>query len=87
MYEFLYNIFNKKLKTLKSYLDENLAFNKIKHFIIDVDLFVLFVFKNNDNLKLCIDYKNLNIMFFKNKYSLLLKNTIKRDLIFLSNRF
>ena len=70
LYKFLYNIFNKKLKILKNYFDENLAFDKIKHFIVDVDSFILFVFKNNDNLKLCVDYKNLNIVFFKNKYSL-----------------
>ena len=70
LYKLLYNIFNKKLKILKSYFDENLAFDKIKHFIIDIDLFVLFVFKNDDNLKLYIDYKNLIIVFFKNKYSL-----------------
>ena len=70
LYKFLYNIFNKKLKILKNYFDENLAFDKIKHFIVDVDSFILFVFKNNDNLKLCVDYKNLNIVFFKNKHSL-----------------
>ena len=63
-------MFNKKLKILKNYFDENLAFNKIKHFIVDIDSFVLFIFKNNDNLKLYVDYKNLNIVFFKNKYSL-----------------
>ena len=70
-YKFLYNMFNKKLKIFKNYFDENLAFDKIKHFIVDVDLFVLFVFKNNNNLKLYIDYKNLNIVFFKNKHLLL----------------
>ena len=69
-YKFLYNMFNKKLKTFKNYFDENFEFDKIKHFIVDVDLFVLFAFKNNDNLKLCIDYKNLNIVFFKNKHLL-----------------
>ena len=63
-------MFNKKLKTFKNYLDENLAFDKIKHFIVNVDSFVLFVSKNNDNLRLCVDYKNLNIVFFKNKHSL-----------------
>ena len=81
LYKFLYNIFNKKLKIFKNYFDENLAFNKIKHFIVDVDLFVLFVFKNNDNLKLCFDYKNLNIIFFKNKHSLLFINETLNRLI------
>ena len=70
LYEFLYNIFNKKLKIFKNYFNENLTFDKIKHIIIDVNSFVLFVFQNNNNLKLFIDYKNLNIVFFKNKYSL-----------------
>ena len=63
-------MFNKKLKIFKNYFNENFAFDKIKHFIVDIDLFVLFIFKNNNNLKLYVDYKNLNIVFFKNKYSL-----------------
>ena len=70
-YEFLYNMFNQKLKIFKNYFDENFAFDKIKYFIIDINSFILFVLKNNDNLKSNIDYKNLNIMFFKNKHSLL----------------
>ena len=69
-YKFLYNMFNKELKIFKNYFDENFTFDKIKYFIVDVDSFVLFVFKNDDNLKLCVDYKNLNIVFFKNKHSL-----------------
>ena len=61
-------MFNKKLKIFKNYFDENLTFKKIKYFIINVNLFILFIIKNNDNLKLYVDYKNLNIVFFKNKY-------------------
>ena len=26
--------------------------------------------KKNDNLRLCVDYKNLNVIIIKNKYSL-----------------
>ena len=63
-YKFLNNMFNKILKILKNYFNENLAFDKIKYLIVNIYSFILFISKNNNNLKLYIDYKNLNIVFF-----------------------
>ena len=37
---------------------------------------MLFVFKSNDKLKLCVDYRNLNIIIKKNCYSFFLINQL-----------
>ena len=47
-YELLYNIFQKKLKVLQKYIKNNFANNRICYLIIDVNAFVLFVFKSNN---------------------------------------
>ena len=70
-FEFLYNMFQTKLKVLQKYIRENLALNRIRHSIVDVDVFVLFTFKKNENLRLCVNYRNLNVITIKNKISLL----------------
>ena len=48
-YEFLYNMFQKKFEALRNYIQKNLALNKIKHSMIDVDAFVFFVSKKTEN--------------------------------------
>ncbi len=54
-YELLYNLLNTKLATLKQYLNNVLAKEWIKHFISSIDTFILFVFKKNDSLYLCMN--------------------------------
>jgi hypothetical protein len=58
------------LKILKSYIEDNL----IKDFIISNVFFssalILFIKKKDDELRLCVDYKNLNVVIIKNKYFL-----------------
>ena len=39
---------------------------------------MLFVFKNNEKFRLCVKYKNLNIITIKNKFFLLIKKTLNR---------
>ena len=34
--------------------------------------FNFFIFKKNEGFRLCVDYKNLNIIIIKNRHSLLL---------------
>ena len=80
-YEFLYNMFQKKFKTFREYIQKNLALNKIKHSIIDVEAFVLFVFKKNEKFRLCVNYKNFNVITIKNKVSLSLINETLNRLI------
>ena len=44
-----------------------------------VDVSILFVFKKGEGLRLCVDYKNLNVIIIKNRYSLsLITKTLNR---------
>ncbi len=69
-YTFLYKMFEKELKIVKKYLEDNLK----KKFIIASRLFfassVMFIKKTNESLRFCVDYKKLNQLTKKNRYSL-----------------
>ncbi len=72
----IYWMFFIKLLKVKKYLNENLSkkfitFNQIFYFFS-----VLFAFKTNEDLWFCINYCKLNVIFKRNKYSLLLINEI-----------
>jgi hypothetical protein len=69
-YESLYNLFNFELKTLRLYLDDALTRDIIKHSINSIEASVFFVFKKNEKLRLCVDYRNLNKIIRKNRHSL-----------------
>ena len=69
-YELLYNIFQKKLKILQKYIKNNFANNRIRYSMIDVNAFILFVFKSNNKFRLCVNYKNFNAITLKNKFFL-----------------
>ncbi len=70
LYESLYNLSNTELATLRQYLNDVLAKEWIKHFISSTDAFILFIFKKNDNLHLCMNYWDLNKITVKNRHSL-----------------
>jgi len=74
LYESLYNLLNTELATLRQYLDDVLAKEWIKHFISSINTFILFIFKKNDNLHLCMNYRDLNKIIIKNRHSLSLIN-------------
>ncbi len=79
LYELLYSFFEKKLNILQEYLLKNLTLNKIRKFINFVNALILFVLKSNNNLRLYVDYRNLNVIIIKNKCSLfLIKETLDR---------
>ncbi len=69
-YESLYNLFNSELKTLRLYLDDALKRDIIKHLINSIETSILFVSKKNEKLRLCVDYRDLNKITRKNRYSL-----------------
>jgi len=78
-YESLYNLLNTELVILRQYLDNVLAKEWIKHFINSTDTSILFIFKKNDNLHLCINYWNLNKIIIKNHHLLsLISETLNR---------
>jgi len=63
-----------KLQKIKEYLNKNLSksfitFSKILYFSL-----ILFALKINDDLHFCINYRKLNVIIKRNRYSLLLIN-------------
>ena len=69
-FEFIYILFSKKLKKLRKYL----KINERKEFIRKSQSFaehsILFVLKKDEELRLCVDYRKLNEITIKNRYSL-----------------
>ncbi len=72
----VYQMFSVKLLKVKKYLNENL----LKKFITSSQTFyfflVLFALKANEDLRFCVNYQKLNVIFKRNKYSLSLINKI-----------
>ena len=69
-YEFLYNMSQKKIETLKKYIRDNLTLNRIRYSIVDTNVSIFLILKKNKNLRLCVNYKNFNVVINKNKISL-----------------
>ncbi len=68
----VYWMFSVKLLKVKKYLNENLS-KKFITFSQTLYFFsVLFILKANEDLWFCVNYQKLNVIFKRNKYSLLL---------------
>ena len=75
----LYNLFQKKLTKLRRYIENALVKEWIKHSVSFVDASMLFVFKKDDELRLCVNYRELNAITIKNRHSLfLITKTLNR---------
>ncbi len=72
IFESLYDMSQDELRILKKYLKNNL----IKDFIQVSSFFaislILFVKKSSEELRFCVNYRDLNVMTVKNRYSLFL---------------
>ena len=66
-YKLLYILSEIELDVLKNYLLKNLILHCIRKFINYANASMFFVFKKDDNLRLCVDYKKLNVLIIKNK--------------------
>jgi hypothetical protein len=73
-FDSIYNLSATKLKILKDYIDEYMKKNFITEFVSFAKVFILFVKKTNDKLRLCVNYKKLNEIIIKNRYSLFFIN-------------
>jgi len=71
-----YRMFSVKLLKVKKYLNENLS----KKFITSSQAFyffpVLFALKANEDLRFCVNYRKLNVIFKRNRYFLSLIDEI-----------
>ena len=64
---------------LKKYLDDNLVKGFIRLSKSSAASPVLFVRKPDDDFRLCVDYRALNVIIIKNRYSLsLIQETLAR---------
>ena len=66
-YDSFYALLKKKFQILWNYLLKNLALNCICEFFNLIKTSILFVFKKNESLRLCVNYRNLNTVIIKNK--------------------
>ena len=66
----IYALSNKKLEVLREYLKINEKKEFIRKSKFSTEYSILFVFKKNGKLRLCVDYRKLNEIIIKNWYSL-----------------
>jgi hypothetical protein len=78
-HEFIYKLSETELKILKKYLNKNLEREYIQHSINPAETFILFILKKDGSLRLYVNYRNLNKITIKNRYSLpLMGETLNR---------
>ena len=73
-YELFYNLFFYKLRVLCKYLNDALIKDWIQHSVSSAGSLILFIFKKDGSLWLCVDYQSLNKKMIKNHHSLPLIN-------------
>jgi hypothetical protein len=69
-----------KLAILKEYIDKNLKKGYIQESTLSARALVLFVLKKDRKLQLVVDYRGLNNVTTKDKYSTLLPNKLNDKL-------
>jgi hypothetical protein len=76
----------KELQVLREYINENLKKKYIRLSTLPARYPVLFIFKLNRKLRICVDYRQFNTITVKNRYILSLihkmQNRIKKFKIF-----
>lgn len=66
----LYNLSQNELEVLREYIADNLAKGFIQPSTSSAGAPVLFIKKGDGNLRLCVDYRGLNLITKKNRYPL-----------------
>jgi hypothetical protein len=75
-YRFIYKLPENELKILKEDLNKNLERKYIQYFISPAVAPILFILKKNRSLRLCVDYRGLNKIIVKIRYSFSLMGKI-----------
>ena len=70
----LYQMFNHKLQKIKKYLINHLNKEFIFFSFASYVSLILFIEKKDDSLRFCVDYRKLNALIKRNRYSLSLIN-------------
>jgi hypothetical protein len=68
-YKSIYKLSETELKILRKYLNENLERKYIQYSINPAEIPILFISKKNGSLRLYVDYRDLNKITIKNRYS------------------
>jgi hypothetical protein len=66
----IYSLSEKELEALRKYIEENLAKGYIKPSKLPARYPILFIPKKDGKLRLCVDYRRLNEITVKNRYTL-----------------
>ena len=74
----IYFVSDYKLQKLKKYLNNNLRKRFISFSYASYASLMLFAVKSNEDLRICVNYRKLNVIIHRNWYSILL---IKKTLI------
>jgi hypothetical protein len=69
-FESFYNLSEKELKMFREYLDKHLQNEFIIFSKSTCAALILFIKKKTNDLRLCVDYRELNAIIVKNRYSL-----------------
>ena len=69
-FESIYQLSEKKLEVLRDYIKKNLKKEYIRSLKSSTKYSILFAFKKNEKLYLCVDYRKLNDITIKNRYLL-----------------
>jgi hypothetical protein len=72
-YASLYNLLKEELQLMKKYLKEHLNKNFIESSTASYASFILFAKKSDDELRFCVNYRKLNAIIKKNRYSILFR--------------
>jgi hypothetical protein len=73
-FESFYNFSKKKFKMFKEYFDKHLKNEFIIFSKSTCAISIFFIKKKTNDLRLCVDYRELNAIIVKNRYSLSLIN-------------
>ena len=76
LYGPIYSLGPVEFKTLKTYIETNLANGFIQPLKLPANALILFVRKPDSNFRLCINYWGLNNVIIKNRYPLPLINKL-----------
>jgi hypothetical protein len=74
-------LFVEKLRILRVYIEKNLEKEFITSFIFSAAILILFTKKKDDELRLYVDYRDLNEITIKNRYFLLLIEEVMNRLV------